>query len=407
MMVEHSGPTPETQVAQRTRFWSRALAWLRTPEALVWGLLGGAFVTCYVAVLLSRPLFAPDSQYYVGMSLRFGGMDRTEAWQTAVETPLANGWHPATEDYMFGLGLVQPRLVLPILGIPFTKAFGPYGLAVVTGLATAVLVWLLVVVARRRYGLGAALVPVLLVITSPLLMFFGAAMLTESLTAVWAALILLAVWRYQEGGGRAALAGAAALTLVFAFTRQATFIVAGALVVAWLAALLLRQDHRRWRWPALVVGGTALGAQLLQLVLFPSYSQTDQFLRMTGTDSLGEAVRAAPRLGLSILKSDLATFAEGDHALLVLIALSLTAIVLRWRDPSSHLLVGALLGIVLYTVTNGVPTQFRYAMPGLVFYVLAAAGLLSQALPALTGRRPAPASGPPEPASGEVGTPTT
>lgn len=375
--------------------WRGAVAWCARPEVALWAILGGAFVARYVSVLRTKPLFAPDSQYYVGMSLRFSGLSRAEAYERAIRVPLENGWTPTTQEAMFGWDLVTPRVVLPLLSAPFTRAFGPYGMAVVTAVATFGMVALVLVVARRRYGLAAALVPVFLVLASSYLMFYGSALLTESLTAVWSACVLLAVWWYQRTGLRRALVLAASLTVVFAFTRQATFIVAGAVVVAWLAALVLRQDHRRWRAPALVVGGTALGTQLLQMVLFPGFSQVNQFLAKTGTDSLAEALAAAPRLAWRIFRRDMENFMLADRALLVLIGLSAIAVVLRWRDSSSHLLIGAFAGIVLYNVTNGTPTAFRYAMPGLVFYVLAVAGLISLALPRSLRAAPEPPDGSP------------
>jgi hypothetical protein len=53
-------------------------------------------------------------------------------------------------------------------------------------------------------------------------------------------------------------------------------------------------------------------------------------------------------------------------------------IVLFWRRSEAHLLVGAILAISVYNITNGTPTAFRYAIPGLVFYV-AMVGLVIRA----------------------------
>lgn len=357
--------------------------WLRWPvgDRFLWLVVTVAFGVSYLAAIRYRTVFTPDSAYYVGMSLWFGGMSQEDAWRAATEIPYSFGWHPATQEQMFGWGLVAPRVVLPLLGVPFTAAFGVFGLAVVTGIAMAALVGVLTWTLRARFGVVAALVPVILVTTSYLLMYFGVAMLTESLTALWTALIMVAVWRYQDRGSRRALVMAGVLTVVLAFTRQATFVVAGAVVVAWLAALVLRQDHRKWLGPALVVGGTALVTQVLQMVLFPGFSQAGQFMKATGTDSLADAIRATPRLAWRILRDDLNTFIAADRPLLTLIALATVGALLAWRKSSAHLLVGALIGIALYNYTNGTSSQFRYAMPGLVFFVVAAAELITRVSP--------------------------
>src|SRR5674476_721 len=55
---------------------------------------------------------------------------------------------------------------------------------------------------------------------------------------------------------------------------------------------------------------------------------------------------------------------RSDHALLILVMLSILSMVIFWRRAESHLLRGAIAGITLYNVTNGTPTGFRYAMPG-------------------------------------------
>jgi hypothetical protein len=88
-----------------------------------------------------------------------------------------------------------------------------------------------------------------------------------------------------------------------------------------------------------------------------------------------------------------------DHALLVFVVLSAIGMIVLWRREESHLLLGAIVGIALYNITNGTSTSFRYAIPGLVFYALAVALLVSRTAPRLTStsrargmRRPTAAS---------------
>lgn len=177
------------------------------------------------------------------------------------------------------------------------------------------------------------------------------------------------------------------LTVISAFTRQATFIVAGSLVVAWLAALLLRRRSNRWAVPALSVAITALATQVLQTRLFPTFSQLDQFKAKTGADNLTEALLGTPRLAWKILRTDLVFFAQSDRALLVLITLSIVSSVVFWRRAETHLLIGAVAGTALYGITNGTPTAFRYAMPGLVCYAVSVA-LLMSSLASRVARQP-------------------
>ena len=145
--------------------------------------------------------------------------------------------------------------------------------------------------------------------------------------------------------------------------------MAGAFFVAWLLSLLIKSARRRWLAPMLAVVATTLGVQVLQSLLFP-FSQVDQFLRMTGADSLWGALLEVPRLIRQILVGDFQKFITEDPMIIVIIGLALLSALIFWRRTESHLLLGAILGIALYNVTNGNPTHFRYALPGFVFYAV-------------------------------------
>ena len=275
--------------------------------------LGAAYVVVYASMYRLRPLYAPDTRYYAAMALWFSGTDQATAAELVREyTTATGGWKTPGADVLFGWGLVQPRVVYPLLSVPFVKAFGIDGMLVVPAMATAVLVGLLAWMLGRRYGVVSALTVALLLLSSGQFIFFGIAMLTESLSALWCALILLVCWRYQRDHAWRWVGVLVALTLLMAFTRQSTLIPAGALAAAWLAALVLRDRPTRWAKPALAVGVTTVLAQVVQTLAFP-FSQTNQFLRATDTTSLDDAIGAAPGLALTILKSDLKHYMASDR----------------------------------------------------------------------------------------------
>jgi hypothetical protein len=354
--------------------------WMRARSALLLiSVVASTFVVTYVSVVSVRPLFAPDTRYYAAMSLWFGGASKQEAARQVTEMSARSGWATPPVDLLFGWGLVQPRVVLPALSVPFVKIWGIEGMVVVPGLAMAALIGVLTWMLARRYGGVAAAATVVLVMSSPLIMQYGSSMLTESLSALWGALTLGAAWQYQRHRGWHPVVWMGALTVVSGFTRQATLIPAGAFVTAWLVAAILRRQPKDWAVPALVVAVTAVAVQVLQTVLFPSFSQLNQFMAKTDADSVGGALLGAPGLAWRIAQTDLVNFARVDHSLLVLLTLSAVSMVVFWRRAESHLLLGAILGTQLYSVTNGTPTAFRYAMPGLVFFAASVALLISRA----------------------------
>jgi hypothetical protein len=361
--------------------WTRARsAWLLAT------VVASTFVVNYVSIVRIKPLFSPDSSFYAAMALWFGGTSKQEAIRQVIVMRHSQGWSTPqlTIDRMFGWGLVQPRVVLPALSVPFVKIWGIEGLAVVPGLAMAALIGVLTWLLVRRWGWVAAAATVVLIMGSWRIMFYGSAMLTDSLSALWGALILVAAWHYQRHRGWRPVVWMVVLTVISGFTRQATLVPAGAFVIAWLAALLLRRRPNGWGVPALAVTVTSVAIQLLQNRLFPTFSQfaqVNQFEANTGAHSLLGAMLGAPKLAWNIAIHDLGNFAGGDHPLLVFVMLSGLSMVIFWRRAESHLLLGAIMGIALYNVATGSPTAFRYAMPGLAFFAVSVALLISRVDP--------------------------
>jgi hypothetical protein len=369
-----NAPAPSARPGFAPRLRDRIVA-LR-PDLIEYLIIIGVFAVVWTGLLIFRTQYYPDSAHYLGMSLWFSGMSQQDALQVSLERNLANGYEPnRTIEQLFEWGLVKPRVVLPVLAVPFIWVFGPNGLGVLTGLITLVLVLVLYRFLANRYGRLPALAAVLLVLSSQFIMSFSTGMLTESLSALWGVATLAVAYRYQRDARWYWLAGLVLVTALSAFTRQATFIVAGAFVVAAILSFFSASERRKWLWPAVAVAGTALLTQVIQTLLFP-FSQADQYMRMTGTDSLWGAIMATPALLKNIVLTDLVSFMLYDQVLLVFVGLALLSMVLFWKRSESHLLFGAILGIGLYNITNGTATQFRYAMPGLVFFVVCVTLLL-------------------------------
>ena len=354
-----------------------AWSWIKSqqPFWLDYTIIFLVFAVVYVSVLYTRAQFVPDSQYYLGMAFWFSGMSQEDAHAAVRTLGFANG---PDVQLMFGWGLVQPRVVLPALATPLVLLFGAKGLTITTGIITIILLVVLYSFLSRRFGRLPALSTLVLTMSSVYIMWFSTAMLTESLSALWGALLLIAAYRYQRTRSVWWVVAMVVITTLSAFTRQATFIAAGAFVIAWLVSLFFKSERHKWSVPALAVAGTALLMQVLQTLIFPTFSQADQFMKQTGTSSLGEALLATPLFAARLLVRELTNLAHSDPVVLVLITLSILSMILFWRRPESHLLLGAILGVALYNITNGTPTSFRYAIPGLVFYLASTALLMSE-----------------------------
>lgn len=369
---------PLRTAASRVREWTGGMLVSQRPFLLDYVVLGAILVVVAVSVIKLQTQFFPDSAHYLAMSLWFSGMSREEALQLVLQKSLDHGYEPNVKvELLFDWGLVKPRVVLAAISVPFMWAFGANGLAVTTGLITVVLLVLLHVFLRSRYGRVAAFVSLVLTMSSFFIMLYSIGMLTEALSAVWGVVALVLAYRFQRDRRRRWIVLLVVVTLLSAFTRQATFIVAGAFVVAWVVSLLIPSQRSKWTWPALAVAVTALTAQVVQTALWP-FSQGDQYLRMTGTSSLGEALAATPAFVATLARDEIVSYALNDRVLIVLVVLSIASMALFWRRTESHLLLGAILGIALYNITNGNATNFRYAIPGIVFFLASISLLLAQ-----------------------------
>lgn len=353
-------------------------SWLRTNSGtiLLWIVVAVSFSVSYLAFVQHQPFFAPDSRYYLAMTFLFGGDSPDIARDRTVEFASRYGIEIPPVDELFGWGLVQPRVMLPALAVPFVKIMGPLGLAATVLVVTIALEIALTLVLLRRYGAPPAAAVMIMINSSYYIMTFYGMMLTESLSSLWTVLALVGALGWMRDRNRSWLVLAVGATVGAAFTRQATFIVAGAFLVAWVIGSLLERRNSVWMWPAVLVAGTAVTCQIVQSLVFPSFSQLDQFLKQTGTDSLGEALLAVPGVILRILSRDAYTLMSGDRVLVTFILLAVISMIVFWRRPEAHLLLGAILATGLYNVTNGTPTQFRYALPGLVFFAIMVAYLV-------------------------------
>jgi len=186
ILMEVQSVTKKMTLADR--WWGARNAWLLAT------VVASTFVVTYVATVRIKPLFSPDSSFYAAMALWFGGTSKEEAVRQVIEMRHRQGWSTPqlTIDRMFGWGLVQPRVVLPALSAPFVKIWGIEGLAVVPGLAMAALIGVLTWLLVRRWGWVAGAATVVLIMCSWRVMFYGSAMLTDSLSA--------AVGRPDPGG---------------------------------------------------------------------------------------------------------------------------------------------------------------------------------------------------------------
>ena len=223
----------------------------------VLALLVVLFAVSVVAALRVNEQFTPDSRYYSAMAFHYSGMTEAEAREATVEANELQGWETLPTSYLFGWGLVQPRVIYPAFSAPFVKLFGLPGMLVVPVLSMLFLVVAAFRVIDRHFGIAAALGVSLLVLSSHFVFYWGTAMLTEGPAAAVGTGIFLTLPIWGEPRKRWDLPICVILLAAMAFTRQAALIPGAAIVVAAMGyTVSSRQLWNRWSPFALWAVGT-------------------------------------------------------------------------------------------------------------------------------------------------------
>jgi len=365
-------------MAARSGWPARAVAGLwRIAPWRVWLFLLLMLTVGWITTIDHRVLFTGDTRYYAASALTFAGYGHAEALRMMQSYVAAFHMPLPSSDVLFDQSSTNARVVYPALSAPFVRLFGIDGMGVIPAVAAALAFAVMLATGSRRWGWRLAVPPLVLLATSSKTLLFCASMITESLSIMWCALLLMVALARPQGGRSTAVL-LALLTLGLGFTRQATLIPAGAFCLAWLAlAIRDRAVRNRWAVPAVVVTLTAVVVQVLQLLIWPGYSLVRQWEYSTRTTSVAGALRASPHQFWKIISTDTQTLAAADLPLLVLILATLLAWLLVWRRVEVWLSIGALIGAYFYNVTNGTPSGFRYEMPAIPFMVLCVSALLA------------------------------
>jgi hypothetical protein len=271
-----------------------------------------------------------------------------------------------------GVAMYRPRVLLPLLSLPFVALFGPGGIVVVPGIAYAVYAWATYRLCRLHVAPWPAAVVVAVAVSSVQVRIWGLGGLTDSLATASLALLLLALpWRGPAGRSRLVAIGV--LAAVAGLTRvMAPFTVAAvAALWVWSRRRGDAATRRSWTWALVVdVAGSLVGVVFTAVV--SGLSISENLFSQTQTHTWPELLRALATQVPHIVGQEAATVL-GDAPLLLLWVLALVGVVLDRTRLAAWLVAGALVAMVSIIVLNPAFTEFRYPMPAMPMLALAAA----------------------------------
>ena len=346
------------------------------------GLVVAATVAVSIVCYLSWNTIFPDTQYYLAWTYRLMGYDDAVSQQVVIDYVRQGGvFQPY--DHLWGSPLelsTKPRLLLPLLSIPFVKLFGPGGIVVVPGLAFLVAMYLIYRLARIHAGPWPAALATSLAASSTTMAHWAVGGLTDSLAMMLhAAMLLVLPWRRPASWGRvAAVGGLAALA---ATARVITPFTAAAIAGVWLWAMWRRKGERlSWTFTAFGAAvGTVVGYLWTRWLTTGITTEMYFYLISNGAiktrhDRVVWYLANVPGRAATELHTIMFS-----PALAAVVVLSLVACVTARRTVVPWLVAGGWVGSVGIFLLNPAPTDFRYEMPMLPGLVVAVAVLLGQA----------------------------
>lgn len=305
-------------------------------------------------------IYQPDGVLYALRTYMFLGEDQLasakliESWYF---THASSGKHfdPASilPQNTPAWGLVAPRILYPLLSIPFVALFGMAGLLVIPSLSLLILVLCIYLISRKHSQNNFGLVLGIVVLTSPTVLRWMVANITDSLFVALFALACLMFETKKDDFRFTFMIGF--LIILTSVTRFATPI--------WLALAFVDFVNGK-RTRSIFISITALIATVPTYLTQPSNS----VLPREGDLTTIEKLLALPESFLKILFFEVAQLAVLDRLLLIVLALAFILSVMSIKNEASLRFLAVLLSVWAIGAINGsIGVNFRYQLPVVVF----------------------------------------
>lgn len=305
-------------------------------------------------------IFQPDGVLYALRTYMFLGEDQLasakliESWYF---THASSGKHFDPESILPqnspAWGLVAPRILYPLLSIPFVSLFGMVGLLVVPSLSLLLLVFCIYFIAKKYSQPNFGLVLGLAILMSPTILRWMIANITDSLFVGLFALVCLIFESKRNSSQFIVIIGF--LIILTSLTRFATPI--------WLS-LALVDFVKGKRIRSLFILVSSLIATIPTYLTQPSNS----VLPREGELTTIEKLIALPESFGKILFFEMAQLAVLDRLLLVILVLALILSLKSLRNETSLRFIAVLLSVWAIGAINGsIGVNFRYQLPVISF----------------------------------------
>ena len=307
---------------------------------------------------LDYGIYQPDGSHYTCRTLTFLGHSPIDAAKQTADWYSTHAFKrniispesllPQTNAVW---GLVSPRILYPILSIPFVALFGIPGMLTIPALSLLTLLLVTAYLFKSKPLIGLLLVTTLT--ASPTIMRWMMVNYTDALLTALSALIALLLTKFQQNTKHLLLLS----TLIIA--TSATRIC----LPIWLAIALVLYINNAKK-PALFTTTLSTIAALPALLLQPKIAiQPD-----LATQPLFTKILHLPISFIKIGAVESGQLIILDHALIAILALALYLAIKNYKEKHSQYFLTVLLAVWIIGTINGVlGVNFRYQLPLIPF----------------------------------------
>lgn len=307
-------------------------------------------------------IFQPDGFYYSYQTLTYMGREHFSAatevnnWYALYSAkPWGGGPVETLPEFSPLWGLVAPRILYPLLSVPFVALFGLTGMFAIPIIGLGILVLAIQYLSNKNSIPQAGLAINYLLLSSPTVLRWMVSNITDSLLCGLFALATVVIWKITQEPTNKRYVLLAVLIALTSLTRFSLPI--------WLAIGTVYLLNRNRRAAFLIFLSSTLIA-IPTFLMGPDIA----FLPEIGESSLLDKIIALPAKLLVIPSFELLQLAALDRVLLALILASFYISVRKIRQPVSHFYIATLTAVLAIGILNGtLGVNFRYQLPLIPF----------------------------------------
>lgn len=309
---------------------------------------------------LDYGIYQPDGAHYAYRALVFMGKDSIDAASQVASWYQIHGFKNNIFDPSFlyptnysSWGLVAPRIIYPLLSVPFVFLLGIPGMLVIPSLSLLIVFLVILAISKKHSNPWIGIGLVFLISVSPTILRWMLSNITDSL--VTALFSLIALHLSQNVDKRFSRIILMALIFLTSFTRFSLPI--------WMAIAIVLFINRN-KLKAFLV----LFASVIFSIPTFLYMPHNAILPGSQPEDFSDRVVGILFSFFNIVFWEFSQLAVLDRVLLALILLSLMISVLTIREISSQYFLAVFFAVLLIGAINGtIGVNFRYQLPVLGF----------------------------------------